>query len=59
VRLGMTQTEVIGPAPCFFGRVNDSYRWHVVLRGVNPVAALQGLDPQRGWQVDVDPVDML
>lgn len=58
LRLGMTQTELIGPAPCF-GRVNDVYRWHVVLRGVNPAAVLAGLDPKYGWQVDVDPVDML
>ena len=25
--------DVLGPAPCTFGRIKDRWRWHVVLRG--------------------------
>lgn len=58
-RLQMTGTEIIGPAPCFFSRENNVYRWHLALRGPDPTAALRGLEPGRGWHVDVDPVDLL
>jgi|GEM_PF-5796 len=58
-KLGMTGTELIGPAPCFFSRVNQVYRWHVLLRGPDPAAALRGLEVERGWHVDIDPVDVL
>jgi primosomal protein N' (replication factor Y) len=58
-QLHMTATEIIGPAPCFFTRVNNVYRWHLLLRGSNPAALLEGADLTRGWQVDIDPVDVL
>jgi len=55
----MTGTEIIGPAPCFFTRENDIFRWHVILRGPDPTRALVGFDLPKGWQIDVDPVDLL
>jgi primosomal protein N' (replication factor Y) len=58
-KLRMTGTEIIGPAPCFFHRVNNIYRWHLLLRGPDPVVALRGMDIARGWYVDVEPVDVL
>ncbi|MEO8608587.1 MAG: primosomal protein N' [Chloroflexota bacterium] len=58
-QLDMTGTELIGPAPCFFSRVNQVYRWHLILRGPDPTVALRGLEIGRGWHVDIDPVDVL
>ncbi|MCB9450659.1 MAG: primosomal protein N' [Anaerolineaceae bacterium] len=58
-KLDMTGTEMIGPAPCFFNRINDVYHWHLFLRGPNPAAAFQGIDIPRGWYVDIDPVEVL
>ena len=58
-QLDMTGTELIGPAPCFFSRVNQVYRWHLFLRGPDPTVALRGLEIGRGWHVDIDPVDVL
>jgi primosomal protein N' len=58
-KLRMSGTEIIGPAPCFFHRVNNVYRWHLLLRGPDPVVALRGMDIARGWHVDVEPVDVL
>jgi primosomal protein N' (replication factor Y) len=55
----MTGTELIGPAPCFFTRENKMFRWHVLLRGPDPLPALEGLNLPRGWHVDVDPVEVL
>jgi primosomal protein N' (replication factor Y) len=57
--LGMSGTSLIGPAPCFFGKENDLYRWHVLLRGPDPTPALRGLDVRKGWYIDLDPIDIL
>ncbi len=35
-------TELIGPAPCFFARVDNLYRWQIILRGPDPAAFLRG-----------------
>ncbi len=55
----MTGTELIGPAPCFFTRENNIFRWQLLLRGVDPTPALEGIDIPKGWYVDVDPVEVL
>jgi primosomal protein N' (replication factor Y) len=56
---GLTATELIGPAPCFFARVNQQYRWHLLVRSPDPAEALRGVDMPPGWHVDIDPVDTL
>jgi len=52
------QTTLIGPAPCFFARLNGLYRWQLILRGPDPASLLRGrrLD---GCRVEVDPVSLL
>lgn len=57
--LNMSGTEIIGPAPCFFTRENDEFRWHLLLRGPDPTAALAGMVIPKGWHVDVDPAEVL
>jgi len=50
--------SVVGPAPAYIARRADRWRWNVVLRGVAPVALLDGgLDAP--WSVDVDPESLL
>jgi primosomal protein N' (replication factor Y) len=53
-----TETEVIGPVPCFFAKVGGQYRWQVVLRGPEPASLLRGRLPE-GWRVEVGPVSLL
>ncbi len=57
--LNLTGTEMIGPAPCFFGRIDNVHRWHLLLRSPDPTLALEGLDLPAAWQVDIDPVGVL
>ena len=57
--LNLSGIQLIGPAPCFFHRVADVFRWHLLLRGPNPALALEGIDFTRGWHIDLDPVDVL
>ena len=51
-------TTVVGPAPAYIARRNDRWRYHLILRGTDPVGALGG-DPGPPWSVDVDPESLL
>jgi primosomal protein N' (replication factor Y) len=57
-RLGL-RASLIGPAPCFFSRVGDHYRWQIIVRGPDPTLLLQDVALHRGWRVDIDPVTLL
>jgi primosomal protein N' (replication factor Y) len=52
------RATVIGPAPAYIARRNDRWRYHVILRGADPVAVL-GEDPGPPWSIDVDPESLL
>jgi primosomal protein N' (replication factor Y) len=56
---GASSIDLIGPAPCFFGREQGKYRWHLVVRAPDPAAFLRTFDIPAGWRVDVDPVSLL
>jgi primosomal protein N' (replication factor Y) len=58
-RLELEETDLIGPAPCFFNRQRDTYRWHLIVRSPDPVTLLRHLPTPLGWRLDVDPVDLL
>jgi primosomal protein N' (replication factor Y) len=55
----LTQTSLIGPAPCFYPRRDKLYRWHVVIRGTDPTAVLDDVRPSHALHIDVDPVSLL
>ena len=57
--LGLTDIEVVGPAPAFPERARGKYRWHIVLRGQNLHSFLEGVGIPEGWMVDVDPISVL
>ena len=57
---GLTDVQVIGPAPGIPERVRGRYRWHVILRGRNLHRFLEGTDlASRDVTIDVDPVHLL
>ncbi|MEE4194256.1 MAG: primosomal protein N' [Anaerolineae bacterium] len=53
-----TATRVIGPAPCFFHKINNYYRWQIILNGPAPAKVISDrkLD---GWMVEIDPPTLL
>jgi primosomal protein N' (replication factor Y) len=59
VRWGLPATDLIGPAPPFFARLRDRYRWQVLLRHSDPPNFLQTVHIPPGWHVEVDPVSVL
>ena len=51
--------SLIGPAPCFFSRIQGRYRWQIVIRGPDPIPLLRDVALPRGWRIDVDPINLL
>ncbi|GAB5494422.1 MAG: hypothetical protein Phog2KO_46370 [Phototrophicaceae bacterium] len=56
---GLTDTHMIGPAPCFFSRIDRHYRWQILIRSTDPTRVLKHIQPQSGWYIDIDPMDIL
>ena len=56
--IGLTDVEVVGPAPAFPERVRSRFRWHLILRGWNLQSFLEGVPMPHGWTVNVDPVSL-
>ncbi len=56
---GLPNLEVLGPAPCFYARLQGRHRWHLILRGQGGQELLREEPVPPGWRVDVDPLDFL
>lgn len=52
------QTDIIGPVPCFFPKLNAIYRWQIILRGPQPIDVLTNREMGETL-VTVDPVSLL
>jgi primosomal protein N' len=57
--MNLNSLSLIGPAPCFYARQDNLYRWHVIIRGQNPTAILEGIHASATLQIDVDPISLL
>jgi primosomal protein N' (replication factor Y) len=55
----LTATRLIGPAPCFFKKNQDIYRWQLIVQSSDPAAALESLKQVGGMFIDIDPLDIL
>lgn len=53
--------ELLGPAPAFYERVRDSYRWQLIIKSPrrDDLAALIEHIPPTHWQYELDPVSLL
>ena len=56
---GLTDIDVVGPAPGIPSRIRGRYRWHLILRGRGLSRFMEGLAFPPGCTVDVDPVHVL
>jgi len=55
---GFSETEIKGPTPCYFQRVNGYYRWQILLSGPDPIRLLRNKILQ-DWKIEVDPPSIL
>ncbi|NBU63396.1 MAG: primosomal protein N' [Chloroflexia bacterium] len=52
-------TRIIGPAPCFFARVRDRYRWQLFIVTNQHREVIQRINDCQHAMIDVDPLSML
>ena len=52
---------IFGPAPAFYERLRDTYRWQIILKSPkrSDLVAALSLLPPKGWQAELDPVSLL
>ena len=55
----LAATDVLGPTPAFFTRLDGRYRWHIVIHTPDPHRLLQDVPIPRQWVVDIDPESTL
>ena len=56
---GAPAETLIGPAPAFFAKRRDQYRWQILVRFEDPADLLRTVRIPAGWRVDIDPVSVL
>ncbi len=56
-----SQVEILGPAPAFYERLRDTYRWQIILksRSRQHLMNILPLLPATGWQTELDPISLL
>ncbi|MBP7999688.1 MAG: primosomal protein N' [Chloroflexi bacterium] len=52
-------TEILGPTPPFFSRIEGRYRWQIIIRSPDPIRLLEDFPIPTPWVVDIDPVSTL
>lgn len=52
------QTDLIGPVPSFFAKVDGLYRWQIIVRGPDPASLLRDLK-LNDWRIEIDPISLL
>jgi primosomal protein N' (replication factor Y) len=57
-RLGLRDTDIVGPAPAFMERMNKKYRWQMIARGPDLHPLLRVIHAP-GWSIDIDPVSTM
>ena len=55
----LSATQILGPAPPFFGRIDGRYRWQIIIRSPDPRRLLDEATIPPNWVVDIDPVSTL
>ena len=55
----LAATEILGPTPAFFTRLDGRYRWHIVVHTPDPHRLLEDVLIPRPWVVDIDPESTL
>jgi len=52
-------TDLIGPVPPFFSRVDGRYRWQIIIRSPDPTRLLANFSIPKKWTIEIDPVSTL
>jgi primosomal protein N' (replication factor Y) len=56
--MGITDVSVLGPSPAFPSKIRGKYRWHIILKGIDPRRLIDEINLPLGWTVEVDPISV-
>jgi primosomal protein N' (replication factor Y) len=56
-----SSVTVLGPAPAFYERLRETYRWQIILKSPKRSDLIDALAhvPPQGWQSELDPVSLI
>lgn len=57
--LALAATDILGPTPPFFNRIDGRYRWQIIIRSPNPNRLLVDFPLPAHWILDIDPESTL
>lgn len=57
-RLGLEETDIVGPTPALLERLCGKYHWQMIARGPDLHRLLRVIEAP-GWDIDIDPVSTL
>lgn len=55
----LVATEILGPVPPFFNRIDGRFRWQIIVRSPDPARLLSEFPIPKPWMIDIDPVSTL
>ena len=55
----LAATEILGPTPAFFTRLDGRYRWHIVIHTPDPHRLLEDEPIPRPWALAIAPESTL
>jgi primosomal protein N' (replication factor Y) len=56
---GLGATQILGPVPPYFSRIDGRYRWQILVRSPDPLPLLSSIAIPRQWIIDIDPMSTL
>ncbi len=56
---GLSATQILGPVPPYFSRIDGRYRWQILVRSPDPLPLLRSITIPRQWIIDIDPMSTL
>lgn len=57
--VGLHATEILGPVPPFYSRIDGRYRWQIVVRAEDPRRLLEDVTLPPNWWFELDPMSLL
>ena len=57
--LELDGTELVGPLPPFFQKIDRRYRWQILIKSADPGRLLRAVSISSKWDVEIDPTDTL
>ncbi|MFN3974358.1 MAG: primosomal protein N' [Dehalococcoidia bacterium] len=56
---GLSEVDIVGPAPAYPPLEKGHHRWQIIVRSPDPIALLRDIPIPQGWSVDINPASLV